>query len=141
MIVDETTPLAKRAASLVGEPGPDAVIELRLQSGALEDTRHLTSFGPRRARVSVGLALLRARDRLRPDFADVPSDLELTNSQNSAWDAYCAGRLERAGIDGASQRYRYDVRNRFGVRVEVDATFDRMRAADDLAWSDLPGTG
>ncbi|WP_420451544.1 hypothetical protein [Ilumatobacter sp.] len=139
VVVDETTPLAKRSAELDGPPDPDTAVVLRFQSGALEDSRDLTNFGPRRARLSAGLALLRARDRLRPDFADVPSDRELTNAQNAAWDTYCAGRLARAGLEPSEQQFRYDFRNRFGFTDAVDRRFDEVWLADDLGWSDLLG--
>jgi len=137
VFVDETTPLAKMSAE-VESMSSDAPIVLRLESGALEDTRHLTNFSSERARQRLGRVMLRARDRLRPDFADAPPDLELTNPQNSAWDVYCGGRLERLGIEVPTQRFRYDFRNRFGFSDEVDAVFDRLWASDDLGWHDLP---
>ena len=135
--VDEKTPLSKMSAVVEGTSS-DAVITLRLQSGALEDTRHLTHFSEARARLSLGRVMLRARDRLRSDFADAPDDLELTNAQNAAWDAYCGGRLERLGLGPVQQQYRYDFRNRFGFTDDVDVIFDRVWASDDLGWHDLP---
>jgi hypothetical protein len=137
--VDEKTPLSKMSAVVDGTTSDDT-ITLRLQSGALEDTRDLTNFSETRARLSLGRVMLRARDRLRPDFADAPDDLSLTNAQNTAWDAYCGGRLERLGLGPKQQQYRYDFRNRFGFRDEVDALFDRVWASDDLGWHDLPGS-
>jgi hypothetical protein len=135
--VDEKTPLSKMSAVVEGTSS-DAVITLRLQSGALEDTRHLTNFSEARARLSLGRVMLRALDRLRSDFADAPDDLELTNAQNAAWDAYCGGRLERLGLGPVQQQYRYDFRNRFGFTDDVDVIFDRVWASDDLGWHDLP---
>jgi hypothetical protein len=135
--VDEKTPLSKMSAVVEGMSSDDT-ITLRLQSGALEDTRHLTNFSAARARLSLGRVMLRARDRLRPDFTDAPGDLELTNAQNAAWDAYCGGRLERLGLGPIQQQYRYDFRNRFGFTDEIDTVFDRVWAADDLGWHDLP---
>lgn len=146
LAVDESTPLAKMSAMLLDEHGDhvvgpassDAVISIRAQSGALENTKQLTTFSPDRAAQSLGRMLLRARDRMRADFADTPSDPELSLSENAAWDAYCAGRLERAGVAVNQQRFRYNFRNRFGFTDEVDATFDQLWAADDLGWVDLP---
>ena len=138
--VDEQTPLAKMSAVVDGASS-DATVTLRLQSGALEDTRHLTHFSDTHARLSLGRVMLRARDRMRPDFADAPADLELTNAQNAAWDAYCGGRLERLGLEPVKQQYRYDFRNRFGFSDEVDARFEQVWAADDLSWADLDGLG
>jgi hypothetical protein len=135
--VDEKTPLSKMSAVVDGTSSDDT-ITLRLQSGALEDTKHLTNFSEGHARRSLGRVMLRARDRLRPDFADAPDDLALTNAQNAAWDAYCAGRLERLGLDPVQQQYRYDFRNRFGFSDEIDTVFDQLWAADDLGWHDLP---
>ena len=134
--IDETTPLSKMSAT-VTDSSSDALITLRLQSGALEDTRHLTTFGEGRARLSLGRVMLRAADRLRSDFADAPDDLDLTNAQNAAWDAYCGGRLERLGLAPVQQQYRYDFRNRFGFSDAVDVFFDGLWAADDLGWHDL----
>jgi hypothetical protein len=144
--VDETTPLSKMSAELVDENGKrvegsvssDAVVSLRVESGALEDTQHFTNFSAGRAALSLGRVLLRARDRMRPDFADVAPDVKLSLAENAAWDAYCAGRLERLGLQPNQQRFRYNFRNRFGFSDDVDATFDALWAAEDLAWSDLP---
>jgi hypothetical protein len=136
--VDETTPLGKVSSRITGSPSSDATITLTVQSGALEDTRHLQTFSAARARRSIGRGLLRARDRLRPDFAETPADTELTNAQTTAWDAYSGGRLERLGLEPIKQQYRYDFRNRFGFTDNTDRLFDQLWSADDLAWTDLP---
>ncbi|MBT7430121.1 MAG: hypothetical protein HN783_09960, partial [Ilumatobacter sp.] len=81
--------------------------------------------------------LLRARDRMRADFADVGTDDELTLAESAAWDTYCAGRLARAGIEINTQRWRYNHRNRFGFSDAGDADFDRLWAADGLSWSEV----
>ncbi len=135
--VDERTPLSKMSAS-VDATSSDATVQLRFESGALENTRQLTTFGEQRARLSIGRMLLRAADRLSGRFDDTPDDLDLTNAQNAAWDTYCAGRLARLGLAPIQQQFRYDFRNRFGFDDDVDARFDELWAADDLAWSDLP---
>lgn len=135
--VDERTPLSKMSAA-IDDASSDATVRLRFESGALENTRQLTTFGEARARLSIGRMLLRASDRLSGRFDDAPEDLDLTNAQNSAWDVYCGGRLERLGIEPVEQQFRYDFRNRFGFRDDVDALFDRLWAADELSWSDLP---
>jgi hypothetical protein len=135
--IDETTPLAKMSA-VVAAPSSDATITLRLESGALEDMKNLTTFDDAHARLSLGRVMLRASDRLRDDFADAPEDLELTNEQNAAWDTYCGGRLERLGLAPIQQQYRYDFRNRFGFNDDVDTVFDRLWASEDLGWHDLP---
>ncbi|MFN3256706.1 MAG: hypothetical protein ACE37B_13525 [Ilumatobacter sp.] len=135
--VDETTPLSRMSAMLLDADG-DATISIRVQSGALEDTRRFTNFSATNAALSLGRMLLRARDRLRDDFVDAPADSDLSLAENAAWDAYCAGRLERVGLAPNEQRFRYNFRNRFGFADDVDTTFDRLWAADDLGWHDLP---
>ena len=141
LTIDETTPLAKIISELDAVSSDavssDAVIRIAAQSGALENTKVLTTLGPVQTKVAVGRMLLRARDRMRDDFADAPADNDLTREENAAWDTYCAGRLLRAGCEIHEQRWRYNHRNRFGFSDAVDTDFDRLWAADDLAWAGL----
>lgn len=136
VVVDETTPLAK-VYEEVDAASSDATITLHAESGALEDRKHPMSFSSTGAREALGRILLRARDRMRSDFADAPADLELTLQENAAWDTYCAGRLERMGVDTNQQRWRYNHRNRFGFHDGVDVAFDALWAAEDLGWSEV----
>lgn len=136
LIVDEATPLAKLSARL-DAAAPDATLVVRAESGALENMKQLTTFGRDRAAESLGRMMLRARDRMRADFADAPPDLELTLAQNAAWDAYCAGRLARRGYRVVQQRWRYNYRNRFGFTDRSDAAFERLWVADDLSFADM----
>ena len=144
--VDETTPLGKMSARLLdgdgtvisGPASSDATLGVRDESGALEDTTRFTNVTRRRASISHGRIQLRARVRLRADYADVAPDEQLSLSENAAWDAYCAGRLDRAGFEPNKQRFRYNFRNRFGFSDAVDAIFDELWDADDLGWDDLP---
>jgi hypothetical protein len=140
VIVDETTPLAK-VYEEIDAASSDATITLHAESGALEDRKHPQSFSPTGARESLGRILLRAHDRMRPDFADAPPDLELTLQQNAAWDTYCAGRLARLGVEVNQQRWRYNHRNRFGFHDDVDVMFDRIWSSDDLSWADIAAGG
>jgi len=140
VIVDETTPLAK-VYEEIDAASSDATVTLHAESGALEDRKHLQSFSPKAARESLGRILLRAHDRMRPEFADAPPDLELTLEQNAAWDTYCAGRLARMGVEVNQQRWRYNHRNRFGFDDGVDAKFDLIWTSDDLGWSDIAAGG
>jgi len=134
--VDQTTPLAKITCS-IDAPSSDATIIIEAQSGALENTKQLTTLGPVQANTSLGRMLLRARDRQRADFADVAADDDLTLVQHAAWDTYCAGRLARAGYRVNEQRWRYNHRNRFGFSDAGDVSFERLWNADDLGWSDV----
>ena len=138
--VNEATPLAK-VYEEIDAASSDATITLHAESGALEDRKHPMSFSAAGARESLGRILLRAHDRLRPDFADAPGDLDLTLEQNASWDTYCAGRLARMGVETNQQRWRYNHRNRFGFNDDVDAEFERLWSSDDLGWSDLAGGG
>jgi hypothetical protein len=140
VVVDETTPLAKLYETLDGVSS-DAMITLHAESGALEDRKHPMSFSPAAARESLGRVLLRASDRLRPEFADAPDDLELTLAENAAWDTYCAGRLARLGVTTNKQRWQYNHRNRFGFSDEVDVGFERLWSAEGLSWPDIAGAG
>jgi hypothetical protein len=81
--------------------------------------------------------LLRARDRMRPDFADVDPDIELSVEELAAWDAYSTARLAQLGQPIKQQRWRYNYRNRFGFSDETDAAFDRLWECDDIGWSDV----
>jgi len=136
LIVDETTPLAKIVCSIEA-PSSDATIVIHAQSGAIENTKQLTKLGVTQLNTSVGRMLLRARDRMRSDFADAPQDDDLSLIETAAWDTYCAGRLARSGVQINAQRWRYNHRNRLGFNDAADADFDRLWLADDLAWSDV----
>ncbi len=140
VVVDETTPLAK-VYEEIDAASSDATITLHAESGALEDRKHPMSFSATGAREALGRILLRAHDRMRPDFADAPADLDLTLEQNAAWDTYCAGRLARMGVETNQQRWRYNHRNRFGFNDGVDEMFDRLWSSDDLGWSDVATGG
>jgi hypothetical protein len=99
------------------------------------------SFSSTAARESLGRVLLRASDRLRPEFADAPEDLDLTLAENAAWDTYCAGRLARLGVATNKQRWQYNHRNRFGFSDEVDVGFERLWAAENLSWAGVAAGG
>jgi hypothetical protein len=139
VVVDETTPLAK-VYEEIDAASSDATITLHAESGALEDRKHPMSFSAADAREALGRILLRAHDRMRPDFADAPDDLALSLQENAAWDTYCVGRLARMGVEVNQQRWRYNHRNRFGFHDGVDAAFDALWVADELGWADLVAT-
>lgn len=136
VVVDEATALAKVTCTIDAATS-DATILIEAQSGAIENTQQLTTLGVRQTQTSIGRMLLRARDRLRADFADVDHDDDLDLAESAAWDTYCAGRLARIGVEINEQRWRYNHRNRLGFSDDSDADFDRLWSADDLGWADV----
>jgi hypothetical protein len=139
VVVDETTPLAAMSCTIDGTSS-DSLVTIHVESGALEDTKHFTNFNRRHAEISLGRMLLRASDRLRPDFADAPNDESLSLREEAAWNTYVNGRLDRLGVESNRQRWRYNFRNRFGFSDDADARFDELWNATDLGWSDLADT-
>ena len=129
--VDETTPLARMRVE-VGD-----AITIRAESGAFEDTKRPRQQSETTTATSLGRVLLRVADRLSGTFDDAPPDDELTLAQMAAWETYCVGRLERAGIPVNQQRWRYNFRNRHGFTDAVDAAFDRIWAGDNLTWAQI----
>ena len=136
LVVDETTPLAKITCSL-DAPSSDSTIVIDAQSGAIENTKLLTTLGVDQLNTSVGRMLLRARDRMRSDFTDAPADDDLSLAETAVWDTYCAARLARVGNEINTQRWRYNHRNRLGFSDAADADFDRLWSADGLSWAEV----
>ncbi len=129
--VDETTPLARVSVD-IGE-----TITIRVESGALEDTRKPRMQSEQATATTIGRVLLRARDRLVGGFGEAPADVDLSLAQIAAWEVYCVGRLERLGIKVNQQRWRYNFRNRHGFSDVADASFDRLWASDGLTWGEF----
>jgi hypothetical protein len=113
-------------------------IVVNVTGGAFESLKKAREFAPERCRAVLGLALMRARDRLDPAFGTPPPDDELTVRQESAWSTYIEGRLARRGVlRGRPQRRIYHFRVRHGFNDAVDAVFERLWNADGLSWADL----
>jgi hypothetical protein len=129
--VDESVSLARTTIVSV-DP-----IHLRIESGALENTKRLRTFGEVETEREVARLLLKVIDRRSPSFADAPTDDKLSLQQAIAWDAYAAGRIERLGIPAQQDRRRYAFRNRHGFSDAVDAEFDQLWMAEGLGWPDL----
>jgi len=129
--VDETS-LLGRLTVAHGDP-----IVITVESGALEDLRVGRVLSEVTTGLTLGRALLRARDRLDGTFGEAPADEELTNAQVAAWEAYCLGRLERAGLVPHQQRCRYNFRNRHGFTDAADTAFDGLWSADRITWAEL----
>ncbi len=129
--IDETTP-ATRVRTESIDP-----IRLRVEGGAIEDPTVPRTLSDRLSADVLGRLLLRVSDRRTPGFADAPADGELDLQQQTAWDTYCMGRLERLGYDVRKPRRQYHFRNRHGFSDVADGAFERLWAAEELTWADL----
>lgn len=133
VVVDEKTP-ATRAKVASTDP-----IRLEIEGGAIEDPTVPRTLSDRLTADVIGRLLLRVADRRTPGFADAPADAELDLQQQTAWDAYSMGRLERLGYDARKPRRLYHFRNRHGFSDVADRAFERLWTADGLTWADLQG--
>ena len=80
---------------------------------------------------------LRIRDRQSGNFADAPTDEDLSIVEAALWETYCVGRLSRLGLKVHKQRWHYNFRNRHGFNDAADKHFEKIWTADDLTWSQL----
>ena len=131
LVIDETTPAARVHTDSL-DP-----IKLSVEGGALEDPTVPRTLSDRLAADALGRLLLRAKDRTTGGFADAPPDDQLDLAQQTAWDTYSMGRLERLGYDVRPQRRLYHFRNRHGFTDVADNAFKRLWAADSLTWADI----
>lgn len=128
--VDEAEMLGRASARV-----EDGRIVVDVTGGAFESLRRTREFDETRARTVLGLAFLRARDRLDPAFGDPPPDDELAVDLEAAWSTYIEGRLSRLGvIEGRPQRRIYHFRVRHGFSDRTDAVFNRLWNGDGLTW-------
>ena len=131
VVIDEKTPLTRsRTESL--DP-----ITLFTEGGAIEDPTEPRKLSDRLTVDVLGKLLLRAKDRIDGGFADAPADADLDLLQQTAWDTYCMGRLERLGYDVRQPRRLYHFRNRHGFNDIVDRAFQRLWTSDALTWADI----
>jgi hypothetical protein len=129
--VDETTPLGR--TELVSlDP-----VHIRTESGAFENPKRIRQFSEDSATDVIGRYLLRAADRRRDGFGDVPPDGELTVPQRTAWEVHAVGRMARMGYSVRRQRWLYAFRNRFGFTDQSDDAFERLWDADELTWAEI----
>lgn len=129
--VDEKTPAARVRTESI-DP-----IRLKIDGGAIEETTAPRTLSDRLVADVIGRLLFRAADRRTPAFADAPTDEELDLAQQTAWDSYSMGRLERLGYDVRKPRRLYHFRNRHGFHDVADQAFGRLWTADSLTWSDI----
>lgn len=129
--IDETTPLGRvEVVSL--DP-----ITITAESGAFENPKKPRTFSVHGTTDVLGRVLFRARDALDDAFGDPPAEDDLTIAQQTAWDTYAMGRMERLGHDSQRQRRIYHFRNRHGFTDAADAAFDALWTSDDLTWADI----
>ena len=124
--VDEAlfAPLSGHASDVV-----DGRIELWISGANFEDSRRPRTFSAVQARRDLTIAMLRAKDRLSPDFADAPPDAGLTRGERAAWDVSAVGRTSRLDTGGTPVRHQaqlYEYRLQHGFTDVADAAFDRL---------------
>ena len=129
--VDEKTPLGSSAVVSL-DP-----ITITVESGGLEDAKHLRHLSRESVEGVVGRHLMRSKDRLDPSFGEPPADDDIPIEQYTAWDTYAVGRLERLGFPSQRDRRRYHFRIRHGFTDVADRVFDRLWTADGLTWADI----
>ena len=129
--IEEKTPLGR---SRLTSTSP---ITITVEGGAIEEPTRPRHWSRRNTDIVVGRLLLRAKDRLGEGFADAPAEDELSVVQQTAWDSYSFGRLQRLGYDGRKPRAIYHFRNRHGFNDAADTVFERLWNADGLTWADL----
>jgi len=129
--VDEPSALGRSRVTSV-----DPVV-LWAQGGAFEDPKAPRHLSDHNLNEVLGRLLFRVKDRLEPGFSGAPGEAELTLAQQTAWDAYCLGRLARLGYDVAKPRRLYHFRNRHGFTDVADAAFERLWSSQGLTWADI----
>ena len=129
--IDEPSALGRSRVKTV-----DPIV-LWAQGGAFEDPKRPRYLSERNVTEVIGRLLFRVKDRRDPGFAGAPEENELTLQQQTAWDAYCLGRLAGLGYDVAKPRRLYHFRNRHGFTDVADAAFERLWSANGLSWADL----
>jgi hypothetical protein len=132
IVVDETTPLNRVWAAY------DNGIEIKVESGAFEDTRQPRHLSPVATATTLGRALFKVRDRIDGSFGEAPPEDDLQLAHIAAWDAYCLGRFAALGLHPVNQqRWRYNFRNRHGFSDAVDELFDQYWGAERMTWAEL----
>ena len=129
--VEEAVPLAAARLSTADPP------VLAVEGGAFEDPRRIRCLSSVAVQTVAARLLARAADRRRPGFGDAPTEASLTVAQTDAWDVWALGRAARRGLEVNVPRWRYRFRNRHGFTDVADRAFDRLWAAEELAWDDL----
>jgi hypothetical protein len=112
-------------------------ITITVESGGLEDAKHLRHLSREGVEGVVGRHFMRTIDRLDPAFGDPPDDDDIPIELYTAWDIYAVGRLERFGFPSQRERRRYQFRIRHGFTDAADRVFDRLWTGENLTWADI----
>jgi len=112
-------------------------ITVSVEGGAFEDAKRPRHMSDGSVVDVLGRLLFRAKDRLDPAFGDPPPDDQLDLQHHTAWETYCVGRCERAGLRPSKPRRLYHFRNRHGFTDVADAVFERLWNAEGLTWPDI----
>ncbi len=115
----------------------DGRVELWFSGANFEDGRHRAVFNEQLGRAELAMALFRGSDRLRPDFADAPSDEELTDGQRAAWETWAEGRAARLGEFSRKVRRQYVFRLYNGFTDFGDRMFEKLWTGDTFTWAEL----
>ena len=129
--VDETVAMS-RVTTTTGEP-----VHILVMSSAFENLKKPMTFSSDNTKFSLGRGLLRVRDRQSGNFADAPTDEDLSIVEAAVWETYCVGRLSRLGLKVHKQRWHYNFRNRHGFNDAADKHFEKIWTSGDLTWSQL----
>jgi hypothetical protein len=107
-------------------------------SGAnFEDKKKPRHFSAAQARDDLTVAMLRAKDRLSPDFASTPGDGEITRAERAAWDVWAHGRAAELGVNVRRQALLYEYRLQHGFTDVADAAFERLFDAGTMTWDGI----
>jgi hypothetical protein len=115
-------------APLVGHMSDvvDGRIVIWISGANFEDNRRPRTFSADQARRDLAFAMLRAQDRLSPEFADAPPDAAISRAERAAWDVYASGRAQRLGIPVRRQATIYEYRLQHGFSDIADTAFERL---------------
>ena len=111
--------------------------KLWFTGGCFESPQRQTGLSIDHTRVELGVALLRAKDRLSGGFEDAPVDDDLSDRERTIWDAYAEGRLRQLEYPVRVPRRRYTFRLYGGFNDVADAAFDRLWSGETISWNDL----
>jgi hypothetical protein len=115
----------------------DGTARIWISGANFEDKKKPRHFSASQARDDLTVALLRAKDRLSPDFAGAGGDGEISRAERAAWDVWAHGRAGRLGVPVRTQALRYEYRLQHGFTDIADAAFDRLLAAETMTWDGI----